>query len=63
MIALQSVVLPIPLRPMIATGSSPISNETSCERLRAAVEGVQALDRERAARQLIRLVDVTRVPR
>ena len=29
MIALQSVVLPMPLRPMIAIDSLPISNETS----------------------------------
>ena len=29
MIAAHSVVFPMPLRPTIATGSSPISNETS----------------------------------
>ncbi len=29
MIALQSVVLPIPLRPTIETDSTPTSNETS----------------------------------
>ena len=29
MIALQSVVLPMPLRPMMATDSLPISNDTS----------------------------------
>ena len=29
MIALHSVVFPIPLRPMIAIDSVPISNETS----------------------------------
>ena len=30
MIALQSVVLPMPLRPMMATGSSPIVKLTPC---------------------------------
>ena len=36
MIELQSVVLPMPLRPMIATDSLPISNETSSSAARAA---------------------------
>ncbi len=30
MIALQSVLLPMPFRPMIATGSMPISKLTPC---------------------------------
>ena len=34
MIALQSVVLPMPLRPTIATDSLPIANVTSCRTAR-----------------------------
>ena len=31
MIALQSVLFPMPFRPMIATAPSPIANSTPCE--------------------------------
>ena len=57
MIALQSVVLPMPLRPMIATGSSPISKRDVLQDVRAAVEGVEVLDRERAAPSAHRALD------
>ena len=46
MIALHSVVLPMPLRPMIETGSWPISKTTPCEHVRAAVVDVEVLDRQ-----------------
>ena len=46
MIELQSVVLPMPLRPITATASVPIENATLLERLRGAVVGVEVLDLE-----------------
>ena len=52
MIAAQSVVLPMPFRPTIATACSPSSNETSVEHVRAAVVGVQPFDREQARHSL-----------
>ena len=50
MIAAHSVVLPMPFRPMIATGSPPISKVTSLKDVRAAVERVQPLDLDSTAR-------------
>ena len=46
MIALHSVVLPMPFRPTIAIDSRPIEKRDVLERLRAAVERVQPLDLE-----------------
>ena len=43
MIELHSVVLPMPLRPMIATDSLPISNETSSSARALPVERVQVV--------------------
>ena len=57
MIALQSVVLPMPLRPMMATGSSPIVEGHALQHVRRAVEGVQARDLEQRAVVGIELAD------
>ena len=46
MIVSHSVDLPIPLRPMIATDSTPIENDTFSKHLRRPVAGAQVADVE-----------------
>ena len=53
MIAAQSVVLPMPLRPMIATDSLAELEADVVEHVSAAVERVQPLDREERRRSLV----------